>query len=118
MAENENGGFTAGCVLASFFIGGLLGAGAALLLAPKTGAETRAQLKELADEVKGKAETYMEQVKEEVSSMVDKGKEMVEKGKDLLTEQKAVLASAVEAGKEAYEKEKESLKKNTAPGNL
>jgi gas vesicle protein len=111
MAQNENGGFSAGCVLFSFFVGGLLGAGVALLVAPKSGKETRQQLKEMAEDVKGKAETYIEQMKDDVASVVEKGKEMVEKGKGLLEEQKNVLASAVEAGKEAYGKEKEKLAK-------
>jgi len=105
MAQNENGGFSASCVLMSFVVGGLLGAGVALLVAPKSGKETRQQLKELAEDVKGKAEGYIEQMKEQVSTVV-------EKGKDLLEEQKSILASAVEAGKEAYEKEKEKFAKD------
>jgi gas vesicle protein len=111
MAQNQEGGFSAGSLLFSFFIGGLVGAGVALLVAPKSGKETRQQLKELAEEVKGKAETCIEQMKDEVATVVEKGKEMVEKGKGLLEEQKTVLASAVEAGKEAYGKEKEKLAK-------
>jgi len=104
MAQNENGGFSAGCVLLSFVVGGLLGAGVALLVAPKSGKETRQQLKELAEDVKEKAEGYIEQMKEQVTTVV-------EKGKDLIEEQKSILVSAVEAGKEAYEKEKEKLVK-------
>ena len=104
MAQNVNGGFSAGSILMSFFVGGLVGAGIALLVAPKSGRETRQQLKELAEDVKQKAEGYIEQMKEQVSTVV-------EKGKDLLEEQKSILVSAVEAGKEAYEKEKEKLVK-------
>ena len=104
MAQNENGGFSAGCVLLSFVVGGLLGAGVALLVAPKSGRETRQQLKELAEDVKEKAEGYIEQMKEQVSTVV-------EKGKDIIEEQKSILVSAVEAGKEAYEKEKEKIVK-------
>ncbi|MDR2017981.1 MAG: YtxH domain-containing protein [Syntrophobacterales bacterium] len=104
MAQNENNGFSAGSVLLSFFVGGLLGAGVALLLAPKSGKETRQQLKDLAEDVKTKADCYMEQMKEQASSVM-------EKGKDLLKEQKSIIASAVEAGKEAYTKEKDKLTK-------
>ena len=103
MVQNENG-FSAGSVLVSFFMGSLVGAGVALLMAPKSGKETREQIKELVDEVTGKAEKCFEQVKDQVASVV-------EKGKDLLEEQKTILSSAVEAGKEAYEKEKEKLVK-------
>ena len=47
----------------SFFVGGLIGAGVALLIAPKTGEETRRMIKELAEEVKEKAEDYIDQAK-------------------------------------------------------
>jgi gas vesicle protein len=100
MAQNESSSSCSGCLVLSFFAGSLVGAGVALLVAPKSGKETRQQLKELAEEVKVKAEGYIGQMKDQVSSVV-------EKGKDLLEEQKSILASAVEAGKQAYEKEKE-----------
>lgn len=102
---NQEGGFSASSLLLSFFAGSLLGAGVALLVAPKTGRETRQQIKELADEVTEKAEAYMEEMKGHVSTVVEKGKGIIE-------EQKSILAAAVEAGKEAYEKEKEKLAKD------
>jgi len=101
---NQEGGFSGSCLLLSFCIGSLVGAGVALLVAPKTGRETRQQIKELADEVKEKADVYMEQMKDQVSTVVEKGKGIIE-------EQKSILAAAVEAGKEAYDKEKEKLVK-------
>ena len=101
MAEEERG-YGAGPTLLAFFLGGLVGAGVALLLAPKPGAETRQMIKEYAGEAKGKAEGYLEKVKESATSVLEKGKEFIE-------EQKIILTSAVEAGKEAYEKEKEKL---------
>ena len=104
MAQNESSCSCSGCLILSFFAGSLLGAGVALLVAPKSGKEMRQQLKELAEDVKGKAEAYIEEMKDQVSSVV-------EKGKDLLEEQKSILASAVEAGKEAYGKEKGKLTK-------
>jgi gas vesicle protein len=104
MAQNENSCSCSGCLIFSFFMGSLVGAGVALLVAPKSGKETRQQLKELAEDVKTKAEGYIEEMKDQVSSVV-------EKGKVLLEEQKSILASAVEAGKEAYEKEKKKFTK-------
>ena len=62
MSEQDSG-FSAGNVLLSFFVGGLIGAGVALLIAPKTGEETRRMIKELAEEVKEKAEAYIDQAK-------------------------------------------------------
>jgi gas vesicle protein len=102
MAQQENGGFSAGTVLLSFFIGGMVGAGVALLAAPMAGKETREKIKELMDEAKEKAEAYVEQIKETASSVVEKGKELIE-------EQKTVITTAVEAGKDAYEKEKKKV---------
>ena len=104
MAQNESSCSCSGGLILSFFMGSLVGAGVALLVAPKSGKETRQQLKELAEDVKTKAEGYIEQMKDQVSSVV-------EKGKDLLEEQKSILTSAAEAGKEVYEKEKKKFTK-------
>ncbi len=97
-------GYGAGSLFLSFILGGLVGAGVALLIAPKSGEETRRRIRELADEVKDKAEGYVEQTKGKVMSSIEKGKSYVE-------EKKSVITAAVEAGKEAYEKEKERLAK-------
>jgi gas vesicle protein len=102
---NEEGRYSAGSLILGFFIGGLVGAGVALLLAPQPGTETRQKIKELADEAKEKAAKYAEEVKGKVTSTVEKGKELVEEKKSLVT-------AAVEAGKEAYQKEKEKLVKS------
>ena len=94
-------GCSARKVVCSFFIGGLIGAGVALLTAPKTGEETRRMIKELAGDVKEKAEDYMGQVKGTATSYVEQGKDFLEKEKNVITK-------VVEAGKEAYEKEKQT----------
>jgi len=88
----------------AFFIGGLVGAGVALLLAPKPGQEVRGKVKGLVEEVKEKAEACFDEIKEKVVSTVEKGKEVVE-------EKKSIITTAIEAGKEAYQKEKEKLVK-------
>lgn len=104
MAHHDEDGYSAGTVLLSFLLGGVVGAGVALLLAPKSGRETRQRIFDLADDVREKAEDYYEQVSGGISSTIGKGK-------DFLQEKKSVIATAVEAGKEAYEKEKEKLAK-------
>ena len=93
-------GNSASSVFLSFILGGLVGAGVALLMAPRSGKETREKLVGMAEDAKGKATDYAGQVKEKISSTVEHGKEFVE-GK------KSLVSSAVEAGKEAYEKRKE-----------
>jgi gas vesicle protein len=91
-----------GGILLSFLLGGLVGAGFALLLAPQSGRETRQKIKDLTDDVKEKAMGYVGEVKEKVTTGV-------EKGKDLYEEKKSIITTAIEAGKEAYTKEKERL---------
>lgn len=100
MSEQDSG-FNAGTILLSFFFGGLIGAGVALLIAPKTGEETRRMIKELAEEVKEKAGDYVDQVKNKATAYVEKGKDFVEKERN-------VIAKTMEAGKEAYKKETNS----------
>ena len=102
---NEEGRYSAGSLILGFFIGGLVGAGVALLLAPQAGVEARQKIKELAEDAKGKAAEYAEKVKGQVTSTVGKGKEILEEKKSLVT-------AAVEAGKEGYQKEKEKLVKS------
>jgi gas vesicle protein len=91
-------------VFLSFILGGLVGAGVALLMAPRSGRETRDKLSGLADDVKGKATGYAEQVKEKFSSTL-------EDGKGYIDEKKSLISSALEAGKDAYEKKKEGRSK-------
>ena len=102
--ENEGNGRSTGSMILAFFLGGLVGAGVVLLLAPQSGKETRHKIKELAEEAKGKATKYAEELKSKITSTVEKGKGLVEEKKSLIT-------TAVEAGKEAYAKEREKLGK-------
>jgi gas vesicle protein len=97
-------GYSSGSMLLSFFFGGIVGAGLALLLAPRSGQETRQKIKEFADDVKEKTNEYVDQAKTKVTSVVEDGKGYYE-------EKKSLVKSAIDAGKEAYEKEKERLSK-------
>jgi gas vesicle protein len=101
---NEERGRNTGSMILAFFVGGLVGAGVALLLAPQSGKETRQKIKGLADDAMEKAAKYAEEMKSKVTSDVEKGKELIE-------EKKSLIKTAVEAGKEAYAKEKEKLGK-------
>lgn len=86
-------------VVSSFFLGGLIGGGVALLFAPTSGKQAREQIAGLAVGAKGKAEDYYEQIKDSVVSVL-------EEGKGLVDEKKRLITKAVQAGIEAYEKEK------------
>ena len=118
MKEEGSG---AGAVILSFFLGGLVGAGVAFLLAPKAGSETSQKIKEFAEEFRGKAGGYYEEARERAAATVEKGKEFVEankslvtsaidggieKGKEFVEKKKNLITTAVEAGVEAYQKEK------------
>ncbi|HHW19995.1 YtxH domain-containing protein [Thermodesulfovibrio thiophilus] len=94
----DDRGFSTKSVFLSFLLGGILGAGMALILAPQSGRETRGKIKETADDVKEKAQVYVQEAKGKIFSTLDKAKETLE-------EKKSAITKALEAGKEAYEKE-------------
>lgn len=98
----EYDGYNSGSLFVSFLLGGVVGAGLALLLAPQSGRETREKIRGLADDVKGRAGDYVEDAKKKVTSFVDEGKGLYE-------EKKSLVKSAFEAGKDAYEREKDRL---------
>ncbi len=86
-----------------FVLGGFIGAAIALLLAPRSGEETRRLIamktRESADFIANRAK----EVSEKTGGMVDRGKE-------LLQQQRDQLAAALEAGKQAYREEKDKSK--------
>ena len=102
MAEQDNG-VGAGTVLLSFLAGAAVGAGVALLVAPKTGEEIRCKIKGLADDAIDKIKEYTTEAQEKIKSTIDDGK-------DIILEKKSIITTAIEAGKEAMEKERERLK--------
>lgn len=91
---------------ANFFLG--LGAGVAvgLLIAPKSGDETREILWNKADEGKEYLKKQTAGLREQASGIADdlrtRGEDLVSRGKDALNRQKDVLSDAIEAGRQAY----------------
>lgn len=82
--KEELGVNTGRSVILPFLVGGLVGAGVALLLAPKSGRELRKDIKDAA------------------ASAGDKITATVEKGKELYVDSTAAVKNAFEAGKVAY----------------
>ena len=80
-------------VLVPFLVGGVMGAGIALLLAPKSGRELRKDIRDIASDTREKISTT------------------VEKGKELYGEGTAAVKKAIEAGKLAYVAEIEKHQK-------
>ena len=62
--EEDN---TGAAILVSFLVGGIVGAGLALLFAPQTGKKTREQIAELADDVKDYAADYTKKLKDKIA---------------------------------------------------
>lgn len=101
MSHHDEGMSTA-TVLVSFLAGAALGAGLALLYAPKSGSETREQIADLADDAVDKIKEYAKEAQEKIKTAMDEGK-------DAVLEKKSILSSAIEAGREAMQKEKSKL---------
>ncbi len=97
---SEERGISAGTVLVSFVAGAALGAGLALLYAPKSGNEIRDKIADLTDDA-------VDKIKEYAREAQDKIKNALEDGKETVIEKKSILASAIEAGREAMQREKE-----------
>lgn len=124
MSDNRNLDFLKGLL-----IGGLIGAAAGILFAPKSGRETR-------EEISKKTQDLLTKAREEYETAVEKGKkayevaverakdvqssalekavdaqekvtEWMEKGKETLGDTKSRFKKAVDAGIDAYKEEKE-----------
>jgi len=127
MAQNGGGdsGFFKG-----FLFGGLIGAIAALLFAPKTGREMREDISRRGRELKDDVELKLEQAVKRAEEILAESREKLEnfradaeaglkdleataaskytEGKDALKEKKGRIKEAVQAGVAAYKDEKNS----------
>jgi gas vesicle protein len=118
MAEDNSGD-----KLVYFLIGAGMGALAALLFAPKTGSELRAdiadvtrrgvdQARDQARQVGERATEYYQASTEYATDLAERSKEAItdvtERGKEIITRQKASVAAAIEAGKQGYREAKQS----------
>ena len=83
-----------------FLVGAAIGAVTALLLAPRSGAETR---KLIAARAREGADVVVNQSK----MVADMASTYLDRGKDALHQQKDHLSAAFEAGKQAYLEEKD-----------
>ncbi len=61
--EGSNGG----TILASFLIGGIVGAGISLLFAPYSGKKMRGKIADMADDAKDYATDYAKKLKEKIA---------------------------------------------------
>ena len=83
-----------------FVLGAAIGAATALLIAPRSGVETRKL-------ILSKARDGADVVTTHANNVAGKTSEYVERGKEVLQQQRDQLSAAIEAGKRAYREEKE-----------
>lgn len=101
--SDEGNGVNASTVFLSFLAGAAVGAGLALLVAPKTGKELREKIADLTDDAVSKIKDYASEAQTKITATLEEGKEIIK-------EKKSIISSAIEAGKEAMEREKEKAK--------
>lgn len=101
---SEEKGICAGTVFVSFVAGAAIGAGLALLYAPKSGSEMRETIADFTEDAVDKIKEYTKEAQEKIKTAIEDGKETI-------VEKKSILASAIEAGREAMNKEKERVAK-------
>jgi gas vesicle protein len=90
-------------VLLAFVSGAALGAVAALLLAPRSGRESRDQLRGYARQAEDNLRDLAGRAGEAFEEVVDQGKEFVEA-------KKSVLREAFDAGREAMKRERDRVR--------
>jgi gas vesicle protein len=91
----------------SYFIVGVgVGVAVGMLLAPRSGEETRQLLKDKAGEgadlLRTKADESKEFLRRRGTELRESASDLIDRSKDAITKQKEQLAMAVEAGKQAY----------------
>ena len=107
--EKDSNGGAASSAVAGLVIGGLAGAGAALLFAPQSGKETREQIQqktiELRDRTAETVEGAVSQVKAKThqitTNLQGKAEDFQHQSKEVIAEQLDRVSAAAEAGKTA-----------------
>lgn len=110
--EKHSGG------VGNLLLGVLIGAGVALLFAPRSGEETRADIRRRArrasDTVKGAAQGVTDQVMDTFESARSRVEEQIESARLAIELRKEQVARAVEAGREAAQEARGDLERRLA----
>ena len=102
MADNQ--GPSSAAVLLGFLSGAALGAVTAILLAPRTGQDSREMLR-------GYARRAEDGLRDLVGEAGERFEGAVEEGRDFIESKKTVLRDAFDAGREAMRREREQFTK-------
>src|SRR4030042_1252970 len=132
MSEEKNGNngknYFPG-ILASLLFGLSAGFVLGILFAPKSGKETRKEIKEKSeelikksknslDEIAGKTKDYVDKSKATLAELKSKGEDFVEKGKEKIVGVSKVIGSGVkEAGKKIKKEVEKGKIENSTSGN-
>jgi len=110
--EKHSGG------MGSFFLGLAVGAGLALLFAPRSGMETRRQIRRSAERVRGAAEDAVTDVTERVQDTFEVARqrveEKIEEARDAIETKREQVQRAVDAGREAAQQARADLERRLA----
>ena len=111
--DDRNNDVMAGAMLV--LVGAILGAGAALLLAPQSGNKTRRDLSRYARKTSKAVEGVAAEVVGSVAGMVDAveetAEEFLDKGKDLTKESREAVLNALNEGQERLGRQRDRLAK-------
>ncbi|MFZ5876111.1 MAG: YtxH domain-containing protein [Nitrospirota bacterium] len=113
MSEHRNGSY--GCVGAAFLIGGAIGAAVALLFAPRSGEETREEIRKFYDRSRSRMGELQEDVADRIARLVDeiqeKTSELLASGKAMAEERKRDLQEAIAIARRALDEERGLLRR-------
>jgi len=97
----------------AFLIGGLIGAGIALLYAPKSGRKTRLDIIRVARRAKNSAADLLEDTVDDVNDLIKdlkaKASDIAEQGTDLSGKAKKEIMATLEQGQKTIEKQKQKF---------
>lgn len=127
---HDNNNLTKGLLL-GFLAGGAVGAILALLYAPKSGKELRADIKLKTDEYLDEAEKYLAEAKDKAKDLINEGRKRSEKiisdakskseeilkdAEKVFHEAKSKTTDTIQSGKEKVESEASRIKESVKAG--
>jgi len=113
MSDHRSDSF--GCAGTAFLLGGAIGAAIALLFAPRSGEETRDEIRRFYDRSRARMGELQEDVTDRIAKLVDeiqeKTSELVASGKAMAEERKRDLQEAIAIAKRALDEERALLRR-------
>ena len=104
--------------IGTFILGAAIGAGLALLFAPRTGEETRRELQRRANKLGGQAQDFVADVSDSVTQTISSAREKVEDRLDATRQavdlKRRQVSNAVDAGRAAAQKARVELEQRIA----